>query len=81
MSHTPHELHDDFPEHADRITELKTSDAHFARLADEYHELNRAVHRAEINVEPVEALVEQEMRKKRAALKDELYQMLIATDA
>lgn len=81
MSHTPHELHDDFPEHADRITDLKTSDAHFARLADEYHELNRAVHRAETNVEPVEALVEQEMRKQRAALKDELYQMLTATDA
>ncbi|MFO7772283.1 DUF465 domain-containing protein [Roseovarius gahaiensis] len=78
MSHTPHELHEEFPELADKITELKTSDAHFAKLADEYHELNRAVHRAETNVEPVEELAEVEMRKKRAALKDQLYSMLKA---
>lgn len=78
MSHTPHELHEEFPELADKITELKTSDAHFAKLADEYHELNRAVHRAETNIEPVEELAEVEMRKKRAALKDQLYSMLKA---
>jgi len=78
MSHTPHELHDEFPELADKITELKTSDAHFAKLADEYHELNRAVHRAETNVEPVEELAEVDMRKKRAVLKDQLYSMLKA---
>ena len=78
MSHTPHELHEEFPEFNDKITELKTSDAHFSRLADEYHEINRAVHRAETNVEPVEELAEVEMRKKRAYLKDELYRMLSA---
>ncbi|MEQ9260640.1 MAG: YdcH family protein [Roseovarius sp.] len=81
MSHTPHELHEEFPEHGDRITELKTSNAHFARLFDEYHELNRAVHRAETNVAPVEELTEVEMRKKRAHLKDELYRMLVADTA
>ena len=76
MSHTPHELHEEFPEFNEKITALKTGDAHFARLADEYHEVNRAVHRAETNVEPVEELAEVEMRKKRALLKDELYRML-----
>lgn len=76
MSHTPHELAEEFPEHAGKISELKQSDAHFQRLFDEYHELNRAVHRAETNVEPVEELAEVEMRKKRGALKDELYRML-----
>ena len=78
MSHTPHELHEEFPEHAEKLTALKTSNAHFARLADEYHELNRAVHRAETNVEPMEELAEVALRKKRAALKDELYRMLKA---
>ncbi|SLN64618.1 hypothetical protein PEL8287_03568 [Roseovarius litorisediminis] len=78
MSHTPHELQEEFPEHADKITRLKQADAHFARLADEYHEVNRAVHRAETNVEPVEELTEVAMRKQRAALKDELYRMLSA---
>lgn len=78
MSHTPHELVAEFPEHATKISELKQADQHFARLADEYHEINRAVHRAETNVEPVEELAEVDMRKKRAALKDELYRMLSA---
>jgi len=73
MSHTPHELQNDFPELAEKIAEMKQSDAHFARLAEEYHEINRAVHRAETNVEPIEELAEQDMRKKRAALKDALY--------
>ncbi len=53
MSHTPHELVDDFPEHSNRISELRQTDAHFARLVDEYHDLNRAVHRAETDVAPV----------------------------
>jgi len=78
MSHTPHELHEEFPELAEKITELKTANAHFAKLADEYHEINRAVHRAETNVEPVEELTEVEMRKKRGLLKDEIYRMLTA---
>jgi len=78
MSHTPHELAQDFPEHADRISDLKQNDAHFARLFDEYHDINRAVHRAETNVEPLEELAEVEMRKKRSHLKDELYKLLSA---
>ena len=78
MAHTPHELHEEFPEFDKKISELKASDAHFARLAEEYHEINRAVHRAETNVDPVEGLTEVEMRKKRGALKDALYQILSA---
>ncbi len=78
MSHTSHELAKDFPEHAERISELKQSDGHSSRLFDEYHEINRSVHRAETNVEPLDDLVEVEMRKKRGALKDELYQILTA---
>ena len=78
MSHTPHELHEEFPELADKITEMKVSDPHFAKLFEDYHEVNRAVHRAETNIEPSSQLAEEEMRKKRAHLKDELYQMLKA---
>ena len=75
---TPHELHEEFPEHAQKLTDLKTNDAHFARLAEEYHAVNRKVHRAETNVEPIDTLAEQELRKQRAALKDEIYGMLTA---
>lgn len=76
MPNTPHQLHEEFPEHAAQISALKTSDAHFARMAEEYHEINRAVHRAEALIEPVEELTEVDMRKQRAALKDQIYAYL-----
>lgn len=76
MSHVPHELHEEFPEHAEKIHELKVGNAHFARLFDEYHEVNRAVHRAETDIEPTDDFHMEEMRKKRMHLKDELYAML-----
>lgn len=78
MSHTPHELLEEFPDKADKIHELKISNQHFARLSDEYHEVNRAVHRAETNVEPTDDAHMQEMRKQRMALKDEIWGMLSA---
>lgn len=76
MSHTPHELVAEFPDKADRIHELKVQDNHFKKLFDEYHDVNRAIHRAEINVEPMESLAEQALRKRRMGLKDELARML-----
>lgn len=80
MKNTPHELADEFPEHADRIHALKTSNTHFARLFDEYHEINREVHRAETDVEPVSDEHMTELRRKRMTLKDELYAMLAQAD-
>ena len=76
MSHTPHELAEEFPEKVELMHDLKMNDAHFARLFDEYHEINRAVHRAETNVEPMDTLAETDLRKKRAALKDEIWAIL-----
>ena len=78
MSNTPHELAAEFPEFADKMSTLKQSDAHFAKLADTYHEVNRQVHCAETNVEPMEQLAEDQLRKQRAALKDEIYNLLKA---
>ncbi|WP_376871683.1 YdcH family protein [Albirhodobacter sp. R86504] len=76
MSNTPHELHEEFPDQAEAIHALKELDAHFARLAAEYHEINRAVHRAETNIEPIDQFAETELRKTRAALKDQLAKIL-----
>lgn len=78
MSHVPHDLSADFPELKDRIHELKTSDAHFARLHAEYDEINHKVHLSETNVEPRTPERETELRKERARLKDELYRLLTA---
>ena len=81
MSHTPHELSEEFPELAEKMSALKVANAHFAKLADQYHDLNRQVHRAETNVEPMDTLAEAQLRKERAALKDEIYRMLTVQEA
>ena len=73
MSHTPHELAEEFPELADQMAALRQTDDHFAKLADRYHTLNRALHRAETDVEPTSDDHMVDMRKERMALKDEIY--------
>lgn len=76
MSHTPHELAEEFPDKVDRMHDLKESDAHFRKLFEEYHTLNRTIHRAETNVEPVDQFHEETLRKQRVALKDQIAQLL-----
>jgi uncharacterized protein len=76
MSHTPHELSEAFPEHHDKIHALKLSSAHFAKLADAYHDLNRAIHRAETDVEPTSDVHLEEMKKQRLAMLDEIAALL-----
>lgn len=76
MSHTPHELPEAFPEHVETIAELKKKNAHFARLADEYHEVNRTIHRAETNIEPMDDFHIEDLRKQRLRLLDQIGPML-----
>lgn len=78
MSHVPHELAEEFPEHVEKIHQLKGENAHFAKLFDDYHTLNRDIHRAETNIEPTDDFHMEDMRKQRLLLKDEIYGMLIA---
>lgn len=76
MTHTPHELAADFPEHTDAIHALREANPHFAKLCESYHEVNRAIHRAETLVEPTSEAHEQELRRERMTLKDELWRMI-----
>jgi len=76
MSHTPHELAEEFPEYRARIHDLKMSDAHFKRLFDEYHEVNREVHRVEAAGVNISDDHFEDLKKKRLALKDELFEIL-----
>lgn len=80
LSHTPHDLAEEFPDQLEKLHALKLSNTHFARLSDEYHDLNRAIHRAETKVEPITDEAETELRKKRLALKDEIARMLRDAD-
>ena len=76
MTHVPHELAEEFPEFASQIHHLRETDGHFHRISNEYHEVNRAIHRAETDVEPCDDFRMEEMRKQRMVLKDEIFGML-----
>jgi len=76
MTNTPHELSEEFPDLTGKMHELKQSDAHFAKLFDAYHEVNRSIHRAETDIEPTDDYNIENMRKQRLKLKDEIYGML-----
>lgn len=76
MTHTPHELAEEFPEYSETIHQLKTTDAHFKKLADEYHSVNRQVHRMETEVEAVSTDTEKHVRERRVYLKDQIAQYL-----
>jgi uncharacterized protein YdcH (DUF465 family) len=78
MSHVPHELAEEFPEHKARIHDLKIGNGHFARLFDEYHVLNREIHRIEAAGVNVDDAAIEILKKKRLGLKDELFAMLTA---
>ena len=77
MSVEHHDLHHEFPELNDKIHEMKTNNNHFRRLFDEYHELTTQVENMEKEVTPVSSMTEEEAKKRRLHLKDELYAMLI----
>lgn len=72
MSHVPHELAEEFPNEKEKLHDLKLNNAHFAKISDRYHELNRELHRVETGVEPASQIHEVMLRKERMTLKDEI---------
>lgn len=78
MSRTPHQLHEEFPEYAAALHDLKVNDAHFARIAAEYADLNSQIHLAEVNIKPLDDLVVIDLRKQRGALRDQVFAALRA---
>ncbi len=71
-----HDLIHELPEHRDKIHELKMNNNHFARLFEEYHEVDHEVHRIETGVENTSDDYLEGRKKRRLYLKDELYRMI-----
>ena len=78
MLHEKHDLVHEFPEHKDRIHELKMSDEKFADMFDRYHELDHEIHRIETGVENSSDEYIEQQKKERLLLKDQLYDMIKA---
>ncbi|MCA0909935.1 YdcH family protein [Qipengyuania gaetbuli] len=70
--HTPNELTKIFARDRELITQLKTQDGRFARLADDYHEVNRQVHRIEAETEAASDERTEALKKQRLSLLDEI---------
>jgi len=68
-----HDLHHEFPEYYDRIHELKINNNHFARLFEEYRDINREILRIEESIENKSDKYLEELKKKRLLHKDKLY--------
>ncbi|MDY0013695.1 MAG: YdcH family protein [Rhodocyclaceae bacterium] len=73
-----HDLHSEFPEFGAAIHALKLGNSHFAKLFDEYHEVNRHVQRIEVNAELTSDQALEGLKKQRLKLKDELHTLLKA---
>ncbi len=71
-----HSLHNEFPEMAEQIRNLKMKDRHFARLFDEYHDIDREVRRIEEEVEAASDDRLEDLKMRRLHLKDDLFAML-----
>lgn len=75
-----HDLVHELPEYREQIHELKMQDAHFARLFEEYHEVDHEVRRIENGVENTSDDYLEGRKKVRLSLKDQLYGMLKAAE-
>lgn len=72
MTTIPHELRDEFPQEAQFIERLATSDYEFGKLAARYEEVNRNIYRIESEEEPTSDEVVERLKKERLKLKDEI---------
>lgn len=73
---THHDLAQEFPELKDDIHAMKTTDAHFRRLAEEYENICKELHRAQDGAGAMDDAQAEALKKQRLCLKDDLYAML-----
>ncbi|MEE4315849.1 MAG: DUF465 domain-containing protein [Erythrobacter sp.] len=75
-AHTPHELHDEFPQDAETLHRLKLTNSHFVRLAERHHEVNREIHRISAEIEAASDERLEALKRERLHLLDEIAAML-----
>ena len=65
-----------FPEFRDLITQLKTEDAHFARLFEQHNDLDQRIKNIETHIEIGTPLEVENLKREKLRLKDEMYAIL-----
>lgn len=71
-----HSLAKELPEFKQQIHDLKVSNRHFAKLSDQYHDLDNEIIRIEEGIESTADEYLEGLKKQRLKLKDELFAML-----
>jgi len=71
-----HDLVHELPEYREQIHTLKMCNARFAKLFEQYHEVDHEVHRIETGAENTSDNHLEARKKARLHLKDELLSML-----
>ncbi|MDD2745976.1 MAG: YdcH family protein [Acidithiobacillus sp.] len=72
------DLKKEFPQLATRMDVLQQSNAHFAKAFDEFNALTAEIEHIERNDATAGESVLEQMKKRRLALKDEIYRMASA---
>ncbi|MGB0867829.1 MAG: YdcH family protein [Granulosicoccaceae bacterium] len=81
MQNEQHDLVHEFPEHRASIHDLKMNNKHFAKLFENYHDVEHEVHHIENEgVNTSDDYIESR-KVARLRLKDELYQMILKHEA
>ena len=74
-----HPIFREFPEHRETIKRLKGSDNNFRHLFDEYHKLDDEVYRIEEEIDFATDQEIEELKMRRAKLKDAIYHIICHT--
>lgn len=65
-----------FSEYRERVTQLKSEDAHFSKLFRRHHVLGVHIQNMEANITPVAATVLEGFKREKRVLEDELRAIL-----
>lgn len=76
MSLEKHSLLKEFPDHHHTIRHLKMHDMHFAKLFDEYHEIDHEVYRIESGDGTTSDEYLEQQKLRRVQLKDTLFNLV-----
>lgn len=65
-----------FPEFRDQITQLKTTDGHFARMFEQHNALDQQIQRMQSRTEPSTPAQIELLKKEKLQLKDQIHAIL-----
>ncbi len=81
MTHIPQALHDVFPGNEDALRRLKTDDAHFQALAEQFEAIDDEAAKIDAGDEPASDVRAEALKKRRLAVLDEIAVLVAAADA